>query len=219
MSYTKNGFVVVNKKPTRLNDQSQYIVNNNITDAFFQKKNTDVYNNFITAILLGGFVFLSSMIPFGASASNGNGMNINYNGMSFKVKLEEIKKNSATPFLNGESIFDISDDIRIKLGLKTAQWANLLRVERKTIYNWKKNPNVRVRSETYDRIQILDAFAGEFRFEHKKYFSKMLFGRNFERDLLAEFIKPKLELAKLLAAYDKVYAQLDGYATRADLFG
>ncbi|HCM64393.1 MAG TPA: hypothetical protein DIT05_17885 [Morganella sp. (in: Bacteria)] len=112
---------------------------------------------------------------------------------------------------------ELSNDLRELFGFKISHWANILKVERKTLYNWKSNSDINIKSDALSRLSVLNEFSSKFRAEHKKFFAKMIFGRYSNKELLVAFTREKLDLQEILDAYDNVYDDLDGFITRADI--
>ncbi|MBP6518336.1 MULTISPECIES: hypothetical protein [Gammaproteobacteria] len=215
MTYQGNSFMPMNQNPTRLNVTSPILVRKGHSAIAFRK--TTSVN--IISVLLCGVLLLSASIPnMGLSSTKGttnyfSGVN---HGDQSDIKVTSVSLDDVDSDLSN-NLSLISDELRKKFGLKVSHWAKILRVERKTLYNWDKNPNVNIQGETALRISVLNEFARSFRREHKDYFAKMLFGRLANKGLLAAFTAPKLDLDVLLEAYDSVYAQLDGFVVRSDL--
>ncbi|MEY0961589.1 hypothetical protein AB7188_22210 [Providencia rettgeri] len=215
MTYQGNSFMPMNQNPTRLNVTSPILVRKGHS-AIGINKTTSIN---IISVLLCGVLLLSASIPnIGLSGTKGSTnyfSGANYNDQS-NTKVTSFALDDVDSSLSNNLSF-ISDDLREKFGLKVSHWAKILRVERKTLYNWDKNPSVNIQGETALRILTLNEFARSFRVEHRDFFAKMLFGRLANKGLLAAFTAPKLDLEKLLEAYDSVYAQLDGFVVRSDL--
>ncbi|MGR5048161.1 hypothetical protein ACPV3P_05390 [Photobacterium damselae] len=99
-------------------------------------------------------------------------------------------------------------------GFKTAQWAAILQLERKTLYNWKKHPETVVQKRTQERIETLASFAEEIDEGHQRFISKISFGRYSEPSLREALVSQNLNLNNLIEAYDYLYAKLDGHYKR-----
>lgn len=112
-----------------------------------------------------------------------------------------------------------ADCLQELFGLNTAQWAKILKVERKTIYNWRKSPETKLKASAAERIRVLQAFAKEFNPKHSDFFSKFIFGRMADVNLMKAFFSEPLVLDELLTQYDNIYAKLDGMVKRKILLG
>lgn len=113
-----------------------------------------------------------------------------------------------------ELIAEKSSRLQSTFGFKTAQWAAVLKLERKTLYNWKKNPSTTVQKRTQERIDIFEAFANEIDEEHHRYISKISFGRYSESAFRDVLVSTNLSYEALVAQYDRLYAKLDGQYKR-----
>lgn len=102
---------------------------------------------------------------------------------------------------------------------KYGQWAKILKVERKTIYNWRKSPETKLKASAAERIRVLQIFAKEFNPKHSDFFSKFIFGRMADVNLMKAFFSEPLVLDELLTQYDNIYAKLDGMVKRKILLG
>lgn len=137
----------------------------------------------------------------------------------------------ATPIINrsnasesdldteNDNIANVSDHLQNMFGLNTAQWAKILKVERKTIYNWRKAPETKFKTSAAERIAVLQKFAEEFNPEHVDFFKKFLFGSKADAGLTTAFLKEPLDLVELLDKYDEIYTKLDGLVKRKALLG
>ncbi|WPO96939.1 hypothetical protein [Pseudescherichia sp.] len=120
---------------------------------------------------------------------------------------------------DNDNLAQESDCLQKLFGLNTSQWAKILKVERKTIYNWRKAPETKVKANAADRILVLQQFAKEFNPLHGDFLSKFMFGRKSDVGLLTAFLKEPLDLNEMLAQYDNIYTKLDGLVKRKALLG
>lgn len=97
------------------------------------------------------------------------------------------------------------------------QWASLLKVERKTIYNWNGKKETRIKNATLSRINAFDAFYKEIEKSHAPYLKKFIFGRMGGEEIRTVFYEEPLDLNKMVDAYYDIYAQIEGYSVRAKL--
>ncbi len=110
---------------------------------------------------------------------------------------------------------DISFKLQKEFGFsKISQWASVVHVERKTIYDWQKNPNTKVQAKIVDRINTLDQFNSELTDTHRKFLAKMTFGKLSDNELRCELTKETLDITKLLEHYDRLYLEFDSLAKR-----
>ncbi|MEY8156477.1 MULTISPECIES: hypothetical protein [Klebsiella] len=173
--------------------------------------NGSVFSGLVIAALL-------AFLNVGASTSpNVNSLNsprpivtpvINRNGAD---ESELDNKNS--------NLANVSDCLQSFFGFNTAQWAKILKVERKTIYNWRKAPETKHKTSAAERVSVLQKFAEEFNPDHTVFFKKFLFGSKADAGLMAAFMKDPLELSELLDRYDDIYTKLDGLVKRKALLG
>ncbi|POW59059.1 hypothetical protein C3408_05685 [Candidatus Pantoea alvi] len=118
-----------------------------------------------------------------------------------------------------ENIIKLSQNLQEHFGFKTAQWAKILKVERKTIYNWKTNSNTKVRQETAIRISELSEFAKFFKREHSLLFAKFIFGAKADKKLSSILHQNTLKVDELTDAYYNIYTQIDGAVKRKKILG
>ncbi|EMC7876164.1 hypothetical protein VB296_08215 [Enterobacter cloacae] len=118
-----------------------------------------------------------------------------------------------------DNLVHYSDELQELFGFNTSQWAKLLKVERKTLYNWRNAPDTKIKSGALERLVVLKKFAEEFNPKHSLFFSKFLFGRNADAGLLHAFLKEPLILDELISHYDEIYMKLDGLVKRKALLG
>ncbi len=105
-------------------------------------------------------------------------------------------------------------ELQKKLGFNTAQWASVLGVERKTLYNWKKQPQTQVQERTVDRIKLWAEFADYIEAEHRPYLAKYAFGRNGDKNMASLLLDDTKSLTELNEAYDNAYTRIDGFMNR-----
>lgn len=117
------------------------------------------------------------------------------------------------------NIIATSQKLQEYFGFKTAQWAKILKVERKTIYNWKNNTDTRVKADAARRVMALSDFAKVFKADHALFFSKFVFGSKANEELASVLHKDSLDLKEISNAYFKIYTEIDGYIKRKRLLG
>ncbi|WP_158149079.1 hypothetical protein [Pantoea agglomerans] len=113
-----------------------------------------------------------------------------------------------------KGIGEISKMVQKDLGFKTANWAAILKVERKTLYNWEKNPETKVQSKIAQRVHTIMSLRDEMDQEHRPFFAKYVFNNHYESGFLAELTKEELDYEKLISLYDRNYSEIDGLYKR-----
>ncbi|EKO3786479.1 hypothetical protein V9R59_002751 [Vibrio harveyi] len=102
-----------------------------------------------------------------------------------------------------------------KLSLNKKQLAGVLNVERKSIYDWQKKPDVNVREATRLRVEMLEEFANSLDEGHSKYVSKLAFGSHADQELAQLLVLEDTSLDQLQDTYDRLWLKFDGFAARA----
>lgn len=100
---------------------------------------------------------------------------------------------------------------------KIAQWASVLNVERKTIYDWQKNPKKNVHERIAKRIEALDVLHADMLESHRKYLALFSFGKYSDPILKNALIEEPMDKEKLLESYDRLFVKFDGLAVRKSL--
>jgi len=138
-------------------------------------------------------------IKFGESASN-----------SHEVVLKSLgnfsNENAVTPSL--------SKFLKEQFGFKTAQWAAVLQIERKTLYNWEKNPETKIQNKVVERLMSLQQFYKGIEQEHAMFISKLTFGKHSDAAFLNAFTDTNMSLESLMQLYDDRYIEIDGLYKR-----
>ena len=127
---------------------------------------------------------------------------------SHLAKIEAIKKPNA---------IEKSNSLQKGFNFNVSQWASLLKVERKTIYNWNGKKETRIKNATVSRINAFDAFYNEIDMKHAPYLKKFIFGRMSDEGIRTVFYEEPLDFNKMVDAYYDIYAQIEGYSVRANL--
>lgn len=144
-----------------------------------------------------------------------------YAGVSDNSRYTEIlnaSKKAAVVELVGESLAEnkpessAQQSVRLQhdFGFKTAQWAAVLKVERKTLYNWKNNPSTTIQQRTLDRLDTLNSFRLEVDDQHARYISKLSFGRYADEQLREALVSNTLSFERLSDEYYRLYSKIDG---------
>jgi len=115
---------------------------------------------------------------------------------------------------NKSKIHTLSSNLQKEFGFKKAQWANVLSVERKTLYNWENNPESTPHTKVLDNLKTLNKFLGEIDDEHAPYISKMTFGKGRKEDFTQAFTTQPLSFESMISVYEKYYTEIDGFYKR-----
>lgn len=102
-------------------------------------------------------------------------------------------------------------------GLNKSQLSAVLNVQRKSVYDWKSNPEVEVRAATRTRVRILETFAASMDNGHATFLGKLAFGSLGHNDLAIAMTQETLNLAQLQTLYDNYWLEFDGMYKRAKL--
>lgn len=102
-------------------------------------------------------------------------------------------------------------------GLNKSQLSAVLNVQRKSVYDWKSNPEVEVRTATVKRVQILETFAASMDNGHAMFLGKLAFGSLGHNDLAIAMTQEALNLTQLQTLYDNYWLEFDGMYKRAKL--
>ncbi|WP_130100490.1 hypothetical protein [Siccibacter turicensis] len=175
-----------------------------------------IYGGVFSGVIFATFL---AFLSFGASTST------NTSGISTAKQSISVVSNR-----NEDEVCDVeenekenlvleAEDLQHLFGFKTMQWAKVLKVERKTIYNWRNDPSTKLQTKAKERIAVLKAFSKEFNPLHGEYFSKFIFGKHADKNLLSAFMREPLDLEEILERYDDVYLRLDGFYKRNKMLG
>ena len=106
----------------------------------------------------------------------------------------------------------ISENTKLQklFGFKTAQWAAVLQIERKTLYNWAKNPDTNVQGKVAERISIFSKLFNEMDSGHAHYLASFAFGRYKDAKIGDLLISDKLSLEGIVDHYERLYSEFDG---------
>lgn len=162
----------------------------------------------VSKTILGVFA-LSSMLNIG-SMTGSSPVEIKPIVRSYNHLAEiEVKKEP--------SAIEKSNALQKGFNFNITQWASLLKVERKTIYNWNGKKETRIKNATVLRINAFDAFYKEIEKSHAPYLKKFIFGRMGGEEIRTVFYEEPLDFNKMVDAYYDIYAQIEGYSVRAKL--
>lgn len=95
-------------------------------------------------------------------------------------------------------------------GFNTAQWAAVLNVERKTIYDWESKPNTKIQQRVLDRINTVDKLKDTVDQEHLKYIPKFAFGKNADIGFANALTGKTMNYDDLIDNYYRLYSVIDG---------
>ncbi len=160
-----------------------------------------------------GKVLLGVLAIYGA-------LNINAMTSSSPIEVKPLVRNYKQVYEKDHkspNIVEKSKNLQKIFNFNVSQWASLLKVERKTIYNWESKKDTRVKNATLSRIEVLDKFAQEINPEHAAYLKKFVFGRVASQSFKNALYEEPLDFNKIADAYYDIYAQLEGYSVRAKL--
>jgi len=103
-----------------------------------------------------------------------------------------------------------SQKLQKEFGFKTAQWAAVLQVERKTLYNWAKNPETKVHDKVASRITIFNKLFEEMDTGHAHYLASFAFGRYKDAEIGNLLIDENLSFNEIVEHYERLYSEFDG---------
>lgn len=115
-------------------------------------------------------------------------------------------------------LFSFSDRVSYllkKTSLNKSQLAAVLNVERKSLYDWQKNPEVQVRAQTKARVALLEELIAEMDDDHTQFLGKMAFGSHGKDNLAKSLTSQELSLDQLKELYDQYWDEFEGHAVRA----
>lgn len=130
----------------------------------------------------------------------------NLHGIALKSPNNFSNESAATPSL--------SNFLKEQFGFKTAQWAAVLQIERKTLYNWEKNPETKIQNKVVERLILLQQFYKHIEQEHAMFISKLTFGKHSDAGFLNAFTDTNMSLESLAQLYDDHYIEIDGLYKR-----
>ncbi|MBS0880171.1 hypothetical protein JK231_06075 [Pantoea sp. JGM49] len=144
------------------------------------------------------------------------------NQHSVSVKVTESSVNARSIILNAQGEVNenktaspqLSNFLKEQFGFKTAQWAAILQVERKTLYNWEKNPETKIQNKVVERLMLLQKFYEGMDKEHAMFLSKLTFGKHSDSAFLNAFNDANVSFESLMGLYDEHYIEIDGLYKR-----
>jgi hypothetical protein len=105
--------------------------------------------------------------------------------------------------------------LKKELSLSVASLSALLNVERKTIYNWKKNPNSKLNNKNIGRTKALLSFFNGLDYGHKGLIGKFLFKKNAIREFSDAVTRRDIDLEEVASLYGKYWIQIEGAYKRS----
>jgi hypothetical protein len=108
------------------------------------------------------------------------------------------------------SLITASQKLQKEFSFKTAQWAAVLQVERKTLYNWIKNPETKVHDKVANRITIFNKLFEEMDTGHARYLASFAFGRYKDAEIGNLLIDENLSINEIVEHYERLYSEFDG---------
>ncbi|MHA6962603.1 hypothetical protein [Zobellella denitrificans] len=126
---------------------------------------------------------------------------------------DEIKKDSV-------SYAKLSQQLQKDFGFKkVAPWARVMKVERKTIYDWRKRPETEVQPRIAVRLEVLKTLHEGMEPEHRRFVSDMTFGRWSDADFSKALLAVELDPKALAEHYDRLFLDFVGLDKRDNLTG
>lgn len=148
----------------------------------------------------------------GTTPVQANSLNQSSKIISYQVNDESIE--GADDSTNKEKPVVLSQKLKKEFGFNTAQWASILQVERKTLYNWEKNIDTRIQQKVLNRLTALDEFYSEIDSEHAKYIAKATFGKKSFPTFTTVITSDPLIANDLVSVYEEMYAEFDAIYKR-----
>ncbi|EPQ5995042.1 TPA: hypothetical protein QHK14_003563 [Klebsiella pneumoniae] len=111
-------------------------------------------------------------------------------------------------------ILILSSKLQHEFGFKKAQWASILNVERKTLYNWEEKPDSTPHAKVMINLEVLKHFSEEIDKGHAPFISKMTFGKGRKDEFTQAFTRQPLSIESMVSAYEKYYTEIDGFYKR-----
>lgn len=108
------------------------------------------------------------------------------------------------------SLITESHKLQKEFGFKTAQWAAVLQIERKTLYNWIKNPETKVHDKVANRITIFNKLFEEMDTGHAHYLASLAFGRYKDVEISNSLMNDNLSFDEIVEHYERLYSEFDG---------
>jgi len=113
------------------------------------------------------------------------------------------------------SLISDSQKLQKEFGFKTAQWAAVLQVERKTLYNWAEKPETKIQGKVLERIETFQAILNDMDTGHAQFLASFSFGRYKDPEIGKELVSKNLSFDKVIGHYERLYSEFDGKYKRA----
>jgi len=212
---TKASRIATGSDSASASKNAKFIVDDTFyPDSYTRSNSNHSESKFIYSSIFTGILFAAALAfaNIGVTTSNNNS---NYSIVK-PLTLSGINRSAIGDEDNeGDEDLNESDRLQSLFGFNTAQWAKILKVERKTIYNWRGAPDTKIKASAAQKLSVLSRFAEEFNPQHASFLSKFLFGRKADVNFLSAFLKEPLDFNELLSQYDNIYTKLDGMAKRS----
>ena len=109
----------------------------------------------------------------------------------------------------------LSGTLENSFGFKKAQWASIISVERKTLYNWRSKPKTSVHPNTVSKLNTLNELLSNMDEGHAQYLAKLSFGRISIEELRFALTSKDASAQDLIDVYEKHYTAFDGLLKRS----
>jgi len=179
-----------------------------------QIKNTQKYVSEDIGTVRKNFTFATAAL-IAIAAISGTSYGVTEENTQVKTTITTNKVNYS--IAANEHIVDTIDSLVLDsqklmkgFNFKTAQWAAVLKVERKTLYNWAKNPNTKVQEKVANRIKILSDIFDEMNEGHAHYLASFAFGRYKDPEIGESLLNENLSFSNVIEHYERLYSEFDG---------
>jgi hypothetical protein len=109
----------------------------------------------------------------------------------------------------------LSGTLEKSFSFKKAQWASIISVERKTLYNWLSKPKTRVHRDTMGKLNTLNQLLSNMDADHAQFLAKLSFGRISIQELRLALTSKDASTQNLIDVYEKHYTVFDGLLKRS----
>lgn len=109
----------------------------------------------------------------------------------------------------------LSSTLEKSFNFKKAQWASIISVERKTLYNWVSKPQTSVHPYTMRKLNTLNQLLLNMDAGHAQFLAKLSFGRISIQELRLALTSKDASAQNLIDVYEKHYTVFDGLLKRS----
>jgi hypothetical protein len=109
----------------------------------------------------------------------------------------------------------LSSTLEKSFSFKKAQWASIISVERKTLYNWLSKPKTNVHLDTMRKLNTLNQLLSNMDAGHAQFLAKLSFGRISIQELRLALASKDASAQDLIDVYEKHYTTFDGLLKRS----